>query len=584
MEYARTEEQKLVLEAELVPMKVVACAGSGKTATAVRRLLEVRQRMAESRSYAVLLSYSNTAVDTFREEYEEAAKAYKNLSKRVLICTVDSFLTTYVLAPHAHHVMGCKVRPFLVHGRELFLRNSTFQVVDGDRRMRIVDLDVRLLSGGELHFVNPQTLKKFPFDGCKKAALSLAATGAYSHALGRLWAVLTLQRTKGLSPILAKKFAHILVDEAQDIGSLHGKALLLLQRAGSVLTLVGDPHQAIFEFADSDGSFLSNFAIPGQQFDLTLTENRRSVKEIVDLANKVSGRSSTHIRVPPIRRHGAFYLKYDTKKLPELIGTFLQVLRNNDYRLNEAAILTRGKSLALKIGGGKESFGAGATKLFAEAAVARDVRGDISKAFNRSVDAFLRLFNLDDIGLRTNILSGERSQLSRALRGHIWKFLKDSAAGVPDANTPADRWHSTLKERLIIVIPKIENECGLTCPKSWVNNLTKRDLGKAPLYQGRIMESDDTIRVSTVHKAKGEGIAAILYVTTGESLAGVISGPVDEEGRIGYVALTRARDLLLLAIPKRTDEDSLRALATLGFVDASSAITNIVQNKTSKTK
>ncbi|SRR5258706_10067291 len=121
MAFEATKEQQAVLDAELVPIKVIACAGSGKTATAVRRLVEVRRRMGASKGYAVLLSYSNIAVDTFRTEYAAVSSQYENLSERVLICTVDSFIANNILAGHAAQVMNCTCRPFLVHGRERFL-------------------------------------------------------------------------------------------------------------------------------------------------------------------------------------------------------------------------------------------------------------------------------------------------------------------------------------------------------------------------------------------------------------------------------------------------------------------------------
>lgn len=37
-------EQQLVIDAPLAPLAVTACAGSGKTATAVQRLVEMRRR------------------------------------------------------------------------------------------------------------------------------------------------------------------------------------------------------------------------------------------------------------------------------------------------------------------------------------------------------------------------------------------------------------------------------------------------------------------------------------------------------------------------------------------------------------
>ena len=51
-----TEEQRAIIDADLVSLAVVACPGSGKTTTAVRRLKEIRRRLAGSRGYVALLS------------------------------------------------------------------------------------------------------------------------------------------------------------------------------------------------------------------------------------------------------------------------------------------------------------------------------------------------------------------------------------------------------------------------------------------------------------------------------------------------------------------------------------------------
>ena len=121
-----SSEQRRVIEAALVGQRVIACAGSGKTATAVRRLAEIRRRMGPSRQYVALLSYSNVAIRTFQRDYIQLTKQLPNISNRVAICTVDSFVTTHILAAHASGTMGCARQPFLVHGHEAFLKGFTF--------------------------------------------------------------------------------------------------------------------------------------------------------------------------------------------------------------------------------------------------------------------------------------------------------------------------------------------------------------------------------------------------------------------------------------------------------------------------
>ncbi len=569
MDFEATDEQKVILDAELVPLKVVACAGSGKTATAVRRLVEVRRRMGATRGYAVLLSYSNVAVNTFRQQYAFEASKQSDLSDRVLICTVDSFITNNILASHAAKIMGCACRPYLAQGRERFLENKAFSVYDGARPVSIVDVDMRKVGDDKWDFVNSKTEQVLPDDNAIKAINALGRTGAYTHTLGRFWALLTLIQTPRIAEVLATRFPHVLVDEAQDIGSLHGQILTHLVDAGTVLALVGDPNQAIFEFADANGTFLKGFVVPDHGIEQPITENRRSVSQIVSLANMVAGGViSKPVRAPPKRRHGAYFLRYEPGKLGDLVSTFSEILEGNKFLPHEAAVLARGTALAFHLGGGKDGFGQGATRLFAEAAVFRDISGDIAIAFERTLDGILRLVETEDSQLRSAAVSGERGGVAAKLRICVWRFLRDTAVGVPCAKLPAAKWHSELKKRLPTVLSEIQTACGFAARKSWAMNVTIKELGTAPLFEDdAVGQRGKDIRVSTVHKVKGESIPAVLYVTNAKSLNSLVAGTVHEEGRIGYVAITRAGDLLIVAIPAATLPAKIKALRGLGLLE-----------------
>ncbi|EAN8120630.1 ATP-dependent DNA helicase, partial [Salmonella enterica] len=116
-------EQQLVIDAPLVPLAVTACAGSGKTATAIQRLVEMRRRLAGVKGRIALLSFSNVAVETFRQGYQELSQTLPSGSgrNRVDIDTLDGFITTQVMKAHAHRTMGANQTAFLVTGGEPFL-------------------------------------------------------------------------------------------------------------------------------------------------------------------------------------------------------------------------------------------------------------------------------------------------------------------------------------------------------------------------------------------------------------------------------------------------------------------------------
>jgi malonyl CoA-acyl carrier protein transacylase len=54
---------------------------------------------------------------------------------------------------------------------------------------------------------------------------------------------------------------------------------------------------------------------------------------------------------------------------------------------------------------------------------------------------------------------------------------------------------------------------------------------------------------ATHHKEKGESLEVVLYVAEKGHVRALLNGTGTEEGRIGYVALTGARDLFVLAGP-----------------------------------
>lgn len=146
-EFEATPEQLAIINAPLEPLAVVACPGSGKTVTAVRRVAEVRRRLEEagSRGHVALLSFSNVAVDTFRDEYR-ALRGRDGDSDRVVIQTMDSFITSYILRPHGSRAMRCARAPYLVHGGEQFLAGYPFGA-DPKNRIGIDELALNLDDG-----------------------------------------------------------------------------------------------------------------------------------------------------------------------------------------------------------------------------------------------------------------------------------------------------------------------------------------------------------------------------------------------------------------------------------------------------
>ncbi|CAH6421608.1 ATP-dependent DNA helicase [uncultured virus] len=92
-----------------------------------------------------------------------------------------------------------------------------------------------------------------------------------------------LTTTTDIQALLAiKNIKHLFIDEAQDLNKAQYEiGLYLHEKCGTVVHMIGDPNQNIYQFRSSSSSYLINYK--ALQFDLSL--NYRSTQEIIDFSN-----------------------------------------------------------------------------------------------------------------------------------------------------------------------------------------------------------------------------------------------------------------------------------------------------------
>jgi len=564
-----TPEQQAVVDAQIGPLCVIACAGSGKTKTAVHRLVELRRNLGNARGRVALLSFSNVAVDTFRKAYQHLAGCLPPSAgrSRVDIDTLDGFITTNIVRPHGHRTMGSARGTFLVAGDETFLEGFRFSTSSFPQP--IASLRLALVNGDEdfFHVYNDQTVS-VDASAARSLITRLGRTGAYTHDLGRYWAYRTLNERPELLAALARRYPHILIDEAQDIGSVHRAILELLIGAGSCVTLIGDPNQGIYEFAGADGNFLVDYHHRRGVHQHSLQRNFRSVPSIVKLANSLCGRSDAAERTPPSTPHGAFFTGYNHKQHPKLISAFQVAMAAAGADVKRSAVLCRGKGLAETLCGDDAPAGQGLVKMLASATVLRDRRNDFLKAFQRVTVAVVGLLDSPPHGLVSQITQSPDNPQDRKLRKEIWAFTRDAGSGLPSSSLIADaKWHPLLLQRIKVLLGRLESSFGLKATDNIGRKLSKKALPNLPLATTpEIAEGDPTtLRIDTVHKAKGESLDAVLYVTLKKHAQALLHGVGTEVGRIGYVAATRARDLLWVAVPHSSLNELRPTFLSRGF-------------------
>jgi len=562
-------EQQSIVGYSVEDLCVVACAGSGKTMTAVHRLASMRRSLGAHRGRIVLVSFSNVAVDTFRSQYRQLVIEADGASfhDRVEVSTLDALLTSKVLRPHGHRTMKSKVAPFLVTGSEPFL--NAFMIPTDQYPRCVTTLEVGMRSQAPYFFFSFHTHTTEPDQAYSATIVNrLGKTGAYTYDLARYWCYRVFAEQPHLLRAFARRYPHIVVDEAQDVLPMHAAILGQLQEAGVKLTLIGDPCQAIYEFAGADGAFLKSKSGSGSVHSLPLTKNYRSVPSILTVANAIASRSDNAHRAEDPELHAAYFVGYQAAEKHKLIDAFEAAIGGGRQQKSASAVVCRGNDTVDELTGAAAPAGQGTLKGFAKAALLRDGHAKYVAAFEAVAESIVALLKSPPEGLLSQIKQPTSTDDSTAMRRKIWSFTRDPERGLPSASLLADaEWHPRLLTRIKLLLVALATDHGLSPVDNVGRKLAKTGLTNAPLIHAHYlaMQRAERVRIATVHQVKGQSLNAVLYIATKAQIEAILGGVGTELGRIGYVAVTRARDLFWLGVPGNALSKLKPALLNLGL-------------------
>ncbi|MGB3460776.1 MAG: hypothetical protein WBA33_02275 [Rhodanobacter lindaniclasticus] len=255
-----------------------------------------------------------------------------------------------------------------------------------------------------------------------------------------------------------------------------------------------------------------------------------------------------------------------------LVAAFQAAVLAADLKLERSAVLCRGRIMADKLAGNGGAPGQGTVKVFAQATILRDRHQDYRGAFKLVVAGIVGLMADPPHGLASRIAQPARYSDERVLRRTIWAFTRNPETGLPAATLAANtQWHQLMLERTRTLLARIAQDHGLASVGNLANRLARKRLPNTPLIGALDLTANDAahIRADMVHQAKGESLDAVLYLAAKkEHASALLAGVGTEVGRIGYVAATRARNLLWLGVPVSSLEELRPALLACGFQEA----------------
>lgn len=410
----------------------------------------------------------------------------------------------------------------------------------------------------------------------------------YWHALGRHPAA---------GPAVGALFDHILVDEYQDTNPLQADILAALRPEGNGLMVVGDDAQAIYAFRSATVRNILEFPqrFPGTTI-VKLERNYRSTRPILDATNAV-------IALSDQRHDKTLWTDRDGGQLPELLtcvderdqadAVCRAILehRERGTALKEQAVLfraghhsdllevelTRRNIPFVKYGGLKFLESAHVKDALAVLRIADNPRDEVSwfrvlqlldrvgPAGARRIMAAIGVTAPGDPMVR---LLGSAIAVPAPARAELDELR--SAFGGLDGLPPAGQVERVrrfleplLRRRYDQPEPRLRDleqleqlAAGFETRERFVTDLTLDPPTSTSDLAGPPHLDEDYVVLSTIHSAKGGewDVVHVIHAADGMIPSDMAAGDpdeIEEERRLFYVALTRARDTLRVSFPLR---------------------------------
>lgn len=376
---------------------------------------------------------------------------------------------------------------------------------------------------------------------------------------------------------------HVLVDEYQDTNALQAAILAQLKPSGEGLTVVGDDAQAIYSFRAATVENILGFERRFGARVVTLEANYRSTQPVLDAANALLREAPRQYRKELAAQRGdgprpRLVSVADDRAQADYVVTQVLERREQGVPLRQQAVLFRASHHAdvlelelvrrnipyVKYGGLK----------FLEAAHVKDVLAVLRWADNprNRIAAWRALQLLPGVGPRT----AERALAGFEASGWRWEALASGSAAFDALLTwlgdPATPWAGQMERVRGWYAPLMEgryDDAGIRAAELLQLERIAASFGTREAFLTELaldppqagsglaeapVLDEDWLVLSSVHSAKGQEWEAVyvLDVTEGSFPSEFAAGDaalLEEERRLLYVAITRARANLDLVVP-----------------------------------
>ena len=294
-----TSEQSIPIDE---PFKVSAGPGAGKTYWLINHIKNVvtHARRLDVVKKIACITYTNVGTDTIVSRLGMGNDV-------VEVCTIHSFLYANVVRPYIHLVadeLGIKQGELVVIDDSNFKTEGVAALLLARMNRQWFDPKIYLkgLNGAYWHYENHQYgvfKPNYPQSYRVKNGHRYIGNAWYMEFKNWLWrggylsfedilylSHLLLSRYPNIYHLINARYPYVFVDEFQDTVPFVVDFLSKMGNEGSIIGVVGDKAQSIYDFLGATVEQFETFSVPGMQ-EYEIRGNRRSTRQIIELLNVI---------------------------------------------------------------------------------------------------------------------------------------------------------------------------------------------------------------------------------------------------------------------------------------------------------
>lgn len=521
--------------------KVTAGPGAGKThwlINHVKNVLAHSDRLGKCGKIACI-TYTNVGVDTIVRRLELTTKG-------VEVCTIHSFFYNNIVKPYLWLIAddeGFNLDLLKGEDDRFDLSYPTLEAIKKESNQQYAKDDLlkfairnarwRIDEHGNI-VCKPKHAMKANARGTYLSSKTYLAYKKQAWAKGLMhyddviyFAYRLFEQIPFIQEVVARKFPFLFIDEFQDSHPIQVGLIKKLSERGSIIGVIGDPAQSIYQFLGADITQFNTFTLPHLQ-EYVISGNRRSTIKIVDFLNSIRGdlQQVPHRIVQgkvPVLFVGSHIDNY--QKAQEIAGTDVYALSYDNLNANSLKKMmnanAQDKHLIDNIIDSNEE------RKTVVATYIKALEHAKAKKFKKAFDLLARLdVDIKDAVVKIQSLLSSYDDISKMSLYEFYSYL-NKTFGLSMA---------TLKKGQA---------------QTFYNSYQYFQLAMCVNH-----EDDDGIQ-RTIHKAKGDEFDNVMVCLGDEKALDFFLHPdllKNESHRVYYVAASRAKERLFFSIPSLSNE------------------------------